>query len=107
MSPPTVDALLKPVEFASAGSKRDHAGSAVASAYVMFFLMYLVVLLYGMNVARSIIEEKTSRVFEVLLATIQPEELLAGKILGVGSVGLTQVGIWLSPPLSPRRKLSA
>jgi ABC-2 type transport system permease protein len=64
-------------------------------AYVLFFLMYMVVLLYGMNVARSIIEEKTSRVFEVLLATITPDELLAGKILGVGAVGLTQVGIWM------------
>ena len=48
-----------------------------------------------MNVARSIIEEKTSRVFEVLLATIRPEEMMAGKILGVGSVGLTQVAVWM------------
>ncbi len=62
----------------------------------MFFLMYFVVMLYGMNVARSIIEEKTSRVFEVLLSTIRPEEILAGKILGVGSVGLTQIFIWLA-----------
>jgi ABC-2 type transport system permease protein len=61
--------------------------------------MYMVVLLYGMNVARSIIEEKTSRVFEVLLATIKPDELLAGKIIGVGSVGLTQVGIWMTAAL--------
>jgi ABC-2 type transport system permease protein len=53
-------------------------------------------MLYGMNVARSIIEEKTSRIFEVLLATIRPEEMMAGKIIGVGSVGLTQVAIWLS-----------
>jgi ABC-2 type transport system permease protein len=65
-------------------------------AYVLFFLMYMVVLLYGMNVARSIIEEKTSRVFEVLLSTIRPDELLAGKILGVGAVGLAQVGIWMA-----------
>ncbi len=52
-------------------------------------------MLYGMNVARSIIEEKTSRVFEVLLATIRPEEMMAGKILGVGGVGLTQVFVWM------------
>jgi ABC-2 type transport system permease protein len=52
-------------------------------------------MLYGMNVARSIIEEKTSRIFEVLLATLRPEAMMAGKIIGVGSVGLTQVGIWL------------
>ena len=58
--------------------------------------MYMVIMLYGMNVARSIIEEKTSRIFEVLLATIRPEEMMAGKIIGVGSVGLTQVGLWLS-----------
>jgi ABC-2 type transport system permease protein len=58
--------------------------------------MYFVILFYGMNVARSIIEEKTSRIFEVLLATIRPEELLAGKVIGVGSVGLTQVAIWIT-----------
>jgi ABC-2 type transport system permease protein len=52
-------------------------------------------MLYGMNTARSIIEEKTSRVFEVLLATITPDQLLAGKILGVGAVGVTQVGVWM------------
>jgi ABC-2 type transport system permease protein len=57
--------------------------------------MYFVIMMYGMNVARSIIEEKTSRVFEVLLATIRPEEMMAGKVIGVGSVGLTQVAIWL------------
>jgi ABC-2 type transport system permease protein len=53
-----------------------------------------------MNVARSIIEEKTSRIFEVLLATIRPEAMMAGKIIGVGSVGLTQVGIWLAAALA-------
>jgi len=62
----------------------------------MFFLMYCVILFYGMNVARSIIEEKTSRVFEVLLATMKPSDMLAGKVIGVGAVGLTQVGIWIA-----------
>jgi ABC-2 type transport system permease protein len=69
--------------------------SSTAVAYVLFFLMYMVVMLYGMNVARSIIEEKTSRVFEVLLSTIRPEEMMAGKILGVGGVGLTQIAVWM------------
>ena len=88
-----VDALLEPVEIDRSSAS---AVSSFVGAYLMFFLMYLVVMLYGMNVARSIIEEKTSRIFEVLLATIRPEELLAGKILGVGSVGLTQVFLWLA-----------
>jgi ABC-2 type transport system permease protein len=74
----------------------DAKSSARNTAYAVFFLMYFVILFYGMNVARSIIEEKTSRIFEVLLSTIRPEELLAGKVIGVGSVGLTQVAIWIT-----------
>jgi ABC-2 type transport system permease protein len=85
-----VDSLLKPVDLVS-----QDKDAAFASVYALFFLMYFVILFYGMNVARSIIEEKTSRVFEVLLATIRPEEIMAGKVLGVGAVGLTQIGIWI------------
>ena len=91
-----VDALMQPVKVdtTQAGKAADTT-TAFFGAYVLFFLMYFVIMLYGMNVARSIIEEKTSRVFEVLLATIRPEEMMAGKVIGVGSVGLTQVGIWM------------
>ncbi len=96
MSAGQVSSLLKPVQLVSSNGKGDRAGAAVASAYGMYFLMYFVILFYGMNVARSIIEEKTSRVFEVLLATIRPAEMLAGKVIGVGAVGLTQVGIWIT-----------
>ncbi|MEI9969515.1 MAG: ABC transporter permease [Terracidiphilus sp.] len=46
--------------------------------------------------ARSVIEEKSSRIFEVMLAVTRPEDLLAGKLLGVGAVGLTQIAIWLA-----------
>ncbi len=90
-------ALMAPVTLNVLGKNGEHGNSrsSFLVAYVLFLLMYMVVLLYGMNVARSIIEEKTSRVFEVLLATIKPDELLAGKILGVGAVGLTQVAIWM------------
>ena len=92
-----VASLMQPVEVdtTQAGKNADTTSSYVATA-ILFLLMYFVIMLYGMNVARSIIEEKTSRVFEVLLATIRPEEMMAGKMLGVGSVGLTQVGIWLA-----------
>ncbi len=89
-----IDSLTLPVDIDTSESGSTLA--AFGAAYVMFFLMYMVIMLYGMNTARSIIEEKTSRVFEVLLATIKPDELLAGKILGVGAVGLTQVGIWMA-----------
>ena len=91
-----VDALMQPVDLdSSQAGKNDDSETAFFSAYALFFLMYFVIMMYGMNVARSIIEEKTSRVFEVLLATIRPEEMMAGKMIGVGSVGLTQVAIWM------------
>jgi ABC-2 type transport system permease protein len=94
------DTMLQPVQIVAA--ERSHADDtefAQLSVSLLFFVMYLVIMLYGMNVARSIIEEKTSRIFEVLLATIRPEAMMAGKIIGVGSVGLTQVGIWLGAAL--------
>jgi ABC-2 type transport system permease protein len=95
-----VDGLMQQVQLESSGnSEDDKAMASLASAGALFFLMYFVILFYGMNVARSIIEEKTSRIFEVLLATIRPEEMMAGKVIGVGAVGLTQVGIWIAGAL--------
>jgi ABC-2 type transport system permease protein len=92
-----VNALMQPVHIdTTQAAKAADAESAVAAAYVLFFLMYFVIMLHGMNVARSIIEEKSSRIFEVLLATIRPEEMMAGKVIGVGSVGLTQIAIWMA-----------
>ena len=94
LSKADIDGLLKPVEIDT--SKTGNTTAAFFAAYALFFMMYFVIMQFGMNTARSIIEEKTSRVFEVLLATITPDEMLAGKILGVGAVGLTQVGIWMA-----------
>lgn len=65
-----------------------------AGAYALVMLLYIVVLIYGMNVARSVVQEKTSRIYEVLLATARADSLMAGKLLGVGAAGLTQVAIW-------------
>jgi ABC-2 type transport system permease protein len=89
-----VDSLLAPVDVDTSATGDSKA--AYGAALTLFLLMYMVIMLYGMNTARSIIEEKTSRVFEVLLATIKPDEMLAGKIVGVGGVGLTQIGVWMA-----------
>ena len=62
--------------------------------YVMAILLSMTTMIYGMNVARSIIQEKTSRIFEVMLAIAKPGDMLAGKLIGVGAVGLTQIAIW-------------
>jgi ABC-2 type transport system permease protein len=65
----------------------------------MVMVLYMTVLLYGVNVMRSILEEKTSRIMEVMLSIASAKEMMAGKILGVGAVGLTQVAIWVTTTL--------
>ncbi|HUB52968.1 MAG TPA: ABC transporter permease, partial [Terracidiphilus sp.] len=75
---------------------KSNARASFWKGYVMALLLSLTTMIYGMNVARSIIQEKTSRIFEVMLATVKPSDMLAGKLIGVGAVGLTQIAIWLA-----------
>jgi ABC-2 type transport system permease protein len=74
---------------------KSNAQASFWKGYIMAILLSMTTMIYGMNVARSIIQEKTSRIFEVMLAIARPSDLLAGKLIGVGAVGLTQIGIWL------------
>jgi len=62
--------------------------------FVFAALLVIPVLLYGVDILRGIVAEKSDRVVEVLLSSIDARELLTGKILGVAAVGLTQVGVW-------------
>jgi len=63
-------------------------------AYAMAFVLYIALILYGMQVMTSTVEEKTSRINEVLVSSLRPYELMLGKVIGVGSVGLLQMAIW-------------
>lgn len=72
-------------------SQRD-AGKIVA-AYVVGILIFLALMTVGQMVAQGVVEEKTSRVVELLLATLRPWQLMAGKVLGIGVVGLAQVAV--------------
>ncbi len=92
--------LLKPVSLdvkrIENGKESEGGGFALfATAYVMVLMIYMSVLVYGMSVMRSIIEEKSSRIMEVMLSSVTPKQMMAGKLLGVGSVGLTQIAIWM------------
>ncbi len=60
----------------------------------MGVIMYMTVFIYGMMVMRSVMEEKVNRIVEVMISTVKPFQLMMGKIIGVGAVGLTQVAIW-------------
>jgi ABC-2 type transport system permease protein len=86
---------IKTLQFSNGKAAHSDAVSSLITAYVMAFLLTFTCVTYGMNVGRSVIEEKTSRVFEVMLASVEAKDLLAGKLIGVGFVGLTQLGIWL------------
>ncbi|MBN1164661.1 MAG: ABC transporter permease, partial [Candidatus Krumholzibacteriota bacterium] len=64
------------------------------STFIFVMMLYMTILMWGVAVMRSIIEEKNNRVVEVLLSSLRPIDLLFGKIFGVGAVGLTQYAIW-------------
>ncbi|HEY3387460.1 MAG TPA: ABC transporter permease [Saprospiraceae bacterium] len=61
---------------------------------LMGFMMYLVIFIYGSMVMRSVMEEKLSRIVEVMVSSVRPIQLMMGKLIGVGGVGLTQLGLW-------------
>ena len=70
-------------------------GIAMAVAYIGGFLMYMLVFMFGSQVMRGVIEEKTSRVVEVIVSSVKPVQLMMGKIIGIALVGLTQFMIWI------------
>ena len=69
--------------------------TAALVGFAIAFLLYMSIILHGQNVLRGVLEEKTTRVAEVVLSSVKPDTLLAGKVLGVGAVGLTQQVLWL------------
>ncbi|MFY0653119.1 MAG: ABC transporter permease [Cyclobacteriaceae bacterium] len=83
-------------------SKKGDKGEAVKSSseasmavgYMSAFLIYMFIFIYGAQTMRGIIEEKTSKVIEVLVSTVKPFQLMMGKILGISAVGLTQFMLW-------------
>jgi ABC-2 type transport system permease protein len=88
-----------PVDFKTVnirgGEVTDQSGEATfALAYVMWFILYFAMIVYGTQVMGAVVEEKTSRIVEVLVSSLRPFQLLAGKVIGVGAVGLLQLLIW-------------
>ncbi|HAX93727.1 MAG TPA: ABC transporter permease [Bacteroidales bacterium] len=75
--------------------KETSTGIAMALAYIGGFLMYMLVFMFGSQVMRGVIEEKTSRVVEVIVSSVKPVQLMMGKIIGIALVGLTQFLIWV------------
>ena len=84
---------LKPIKLTKRGEEEDTGGTFMYS-YIFALILYMALILYGAATMRGVLEEKTSRVVEVILSSLKPFQLMAGKILGIGAVGLTQFSIW-------------
>ena len=80
----------------STGEKANSSIVATVVAYVLSFMLYMFILIYGVMVMQSVIEEKNSRVLEVMVSTVRPLDMMLGKILGVASVALLQIAIWIA-----------
>jgi ABC-2 type transport system permease protein len=100
IEPKKLEAVLARPNFVSLHTDGKTEGAsgmaAFVIAYMLAFILYMVITLYGVSVMRSVVQEKTSRVMELMVATIKPRSLMAGKIAGVGGAGLLQVAVWLA-----------
>ena len=90
----------KPISVASMqvtenGIKDAHAWVAYGVGFLSAFLIYICLFIYGTQVMRGVIEEKVSRIIEVIISSVKPFQLMLGKIIGVGMVGLTQFILWI------------
>ena len=74
-------------------SMTNVVGSVIGG--IIGYAMFMIILIYGGQVMRSVMEEKVNRIIEVLISSVKPYQLMMGKIIGVGSVGLLQITIWI------------
>lgn len=82
-----------PIKVTKKGEEKDTMGTFWVS-YFLALIIYMAIFIYGSVIMRGVIEEKSSKVVEVLLSSLRPFQLMLGKILGIGAVGLTQFSIW-------------
>ncbi|HVA58857.1 MAG: ABC transporter permease [Gemmatimonadaceae bacterium] len=87
---------MKTDKISDKGIEAGGGMSSVVFGYLIAFILYFMIAIYGQNILRGVMEEKTTRVAEVVISSVKPDALLAGKILGVGSVALTQVFVWIA-----------
>jgi ABC-2 type transport system permease protein len=85
---------LETKKIAGGKTTGETAAQSFSLAYFMGIILYTAILLYGINVMSSVLEEKTTRIVEVLVSSLRPFQLMLGKVLGVGAVSIFQFLIW-------------
>ncbi|WP_426589322.1 ABC transporter permease [Mucilaginibacter sp. R-33] len=86
---------LNAIEISDKGDKNANIGPNILIGIACAILIYISLFIYGGQVMRGVIEEKTNRIIEVVISSVKPFQLMLGKIIGVGLVGLTQFGAWI------------
>lgn len=101
LDPGAIESLMRglrvdPIQLSRSGEVRKGGELDAVAALIFGALLFIPMLMYGMEVMRGILQEKGDRVVEILISAMSPMELLSGKILGLAAVGLTQVAVWMS-----------
>lgn len=87
---------LETVRVTAEGGKAEGGLGGFALAIFLFMILYVTTLIYGNQVMLGVLEEKSSRVVEIMLSALTPLELMLGKLIGIGLIGLTQLAIWVA-----------
>jgi ABC-2 type transport system permease protein len=100
ISKATLDSLktnvsIDMINMTESGEKAGSAGVATIIGYISALMIYFFIFVYGIQILRGVIEEKSNRIVEVIVSSVKPFHLMMGKIIGVGAVGLTQYLIWV------------
>lgn len=85
---------VRTVKLTEAGEEEDSAAFYSILGYIMGFIIYGAMFIYGAYVIQGVLEEKTTRVIEVMVSSVRPFEMLMGKVLGIGAVGIVQMVVW-------------
>jgi ABC-2 type transport system permease protein len=86
---------INTINLSAEGEKSSNVGVTSMVGFLGAFLIYLFIFIYGAQIMRGVIEEKTSRILEVMVSSVKPFQLMAGKIMGIAAVGLTQFLLWI------------
>jgi ABC-2 type transport system permease protein len=86
---------LQTIRVSAEGSRREAGEAGFLFAYALFFMLYMVLLIWGQQVLQGVLEEKTSRVVEVIASAARPFDLMMGKLLGIGAAAFTQFSVWM------------
>lgn len=86
---------IKGFKVAKGKAKEEGALAGFLAVMAIFMTLYMLILIYGSFIMRAVLEEKSTRVVEILISSVPPFQLLMGKILGVAAAGLTQTAVWI------------